>query len=301
MRIQSLSVCVPGSCPNNCRYCVAKIHKDDYSNMLNEKLPFYDLYYNDYIKRLEFARDNDCNVVVLTGDGEPLANKNFLKLFGLMNRSLSSSFRWVELQTSGVYLDDKYLRFLRNHVGVSTISLSLSSLSNEVNNSYNQIPESLQFDIKHLCSEIKRYDFNLRLSLNLTDWFEYHHTKTIIGHLYGRGCDELFRDLRKLGADQVTFRKLYKSTSKNTEQDRWIEEHSLDIKYIDQLKSYIKDTGKPLEILPFGATRYGVAGISTVLDDDCMVKDAKDTLRYLILRPNCKLYSRWDLRDSLVF
>lgn len=298
MKVQSLSVCVPGGCPNNCHYCVAHIHRGTYPNMLDEKLPFYDLYFNDYLKRLQFARDNGCNVAVLTGDGEPLANKSFLKLFGLMNKSLESPFRWIELQTSGVFLDDQYLRFLRNHVGISTISLSLSSLVDEVNARYNRIVPELQFKIRHICNEIKRYDFNLRLSLNLTDSFE---------GVYGiispteDGIEQLFRDITLLGADQVTFRVLYTSQSKDTPQDKWIDEHRASDKFVEDISFYIKKYGRPLEVLPFGAVKYGLHGMSTVLDDDCMSTEVKDTLKYLILRPNCKLYSHWDLKDSLVF
>ena len=41
--------------------------------------------------------------------------------------------------------------------------------------------------------------------------------------------------------------------------------------------------------------------MSTVIDDDCMSQVPKDEYKYLILRPNCKLYSRWDDPASLIF
>lgn len=41
--------------------------------------------------------------------------------------------------------------------------------------------------------------------------------------------------------------------------------------------------------------------MSTVLDEDCMSEEAKESVKYLILRPNCKLYSKWDDKGSLVF
>ena len=41
---------------------------------------------------------------------------------------------------------------------------------------------------------------------------------------------------------------------------------------------------------------------STVLDEDCMAKaDGRDEYNYLILRPNRKLYSKWDDPASLIF
>ena len=64
---------------------------------------------------------------------------------------------------------------------------------------------------------------------------------------------------------------------------------------------WIITNGNKLERLPFGAIRYSVDGISTIVDDDCMSKENEEAIKYLILRPNCKLYTRWDDKGSLLF
>lgn len=289
MKIQSLSIVVPNrNCINNCGFCVSHMRCDEYKNQMDTNLPFYDLYERDYIKRLEFARDNGCNTVMLTGNSEPQQNRSFLQRFGSMNSNLAKPFRWIEMQTTGVLLDEPYLRFLRNHVGISTISLSLSALNNAVNRRYNGTKESLQVDIEQLCASIKKYDFNLRLSLNLTDYFSF------------KTPEEIFASCKNLGADQVIFRVLYSSGQK-TIQDLWIAEHSCDTQVILNIRDYILNHGRPLEILEFGSIRYSVNGISTVLDDDCMNTVPKKELKYLILRPDCKLYTKWDDPASLLF
>lgn len=292
MKIQSLSVVVPNKkCLNNCKFCVAHMHEEPYKNQMDENYPFYDLYEEDYLKRLEFARDNGCNTIMLTGNSEPQQNRSFLAKFGTLNRSLAQPFRWIEMQTTGIMIDDGYLRFLRNQVGVSTISVSLSALDDEVNREYNGTLEKFKVDIQNLCSEIKRYDFNLRLSLNLTDWYENNYPD----------IEELFKDCKeKYKADQITFRVLYTSDD-NTEQDKWIEKHHCTEKYVTRIFEYIRNNGEPLEILPFGATKYSLNGMGVVVDDDCMNKELKDTYKYLILRQNCKLYSKWDDMASLIF
>lgn len=272
------------------------MRNDNYKNKLDEELPLYSIYYNEYIKRLEFARDNGCNIAMLTGNGEPLANKSFLKLFGIMNKNLKSPFRWIELQTSGVYLDEPYLEFLRNHIGVNTISLSLSSLDNKTNQMTNGIIDKLNFDIKELCYKINEYNFNLRISLNLTNWFDHRYYG---GSFYK--LSNLFNDIKELGANQVTFRILYTSQKCDTPQDRWIENNKVSNSFVNSLNDYIIANGRALEILPYGATKWAVNGLSTVLDGDCMNSEVKDTLKYLILRPDCKLYSHWDLKESLIF
>lgn len=290
MVIQSLSVVVPAKrCINHCEFCVACMRDEPYADQLDDNNRFYDLYISDYKKRLEFARDNGCNTVMLTGNCEPQQNRGFLKTFGLLNQSLSKPFRWISMQTTGTLLDAAYLRFLRNHVGVSTISVSLASLDNAVNAAITHMAKPV--DIEFLCHEIKRYDFNLRLSINLTKEIEtnWPDIRGLLNY-----CHVV------LGADQITFRVLY-SSGLDTPQDRWIANNAASKEYVDKIRRFITENGTVLGRLVFGAVKYGIFGMSTVIDDDCMSQTPKDEYKYLILRPNCKLYSRWDDPASLIF
>lgn len=291
MKIQSLSIDVPSGCLNNCEFCVAHMHYEDYCNQIEKNRRFTDLYVEDYQKRLMFARDNGCNTVMLTGNGEPLMNQVFLEKFAYWNNALPSPFRWIEIQTSGTLLDDEYLRFLRNMVGVDTISLSLSSIfSSEENAIYNKTNKKHIVDIDKLCSEIKRYDFNLRLSLNMTDWYNNYTAK------------DVFDRAKSLDANQITFRVLYESPiNPNSKENIWIKEHRCNESVMASIKEYIINNGTPLEILPFGAMKYSLEDMSVVVDDDCMAQELKDSVKYLVLRPNCRLYSKWDDKGSLIF
>ncbi|MBR1454142.1 MAG: radical SAM protein [Lachnospiraceae bacterium] len=290
MKIQSLSIVVPAKkCINHCKFCVACMRDEPYKDQLDSNKPFFDLYQKDYIRRLEFARDNGCNTVMLTGNCEPQQNRQFLEMFGTLNNSLDKPFRWIEMQTTGTLIDNHYLRFLRNHVGVSTISMSLASLDSDVNAMVCTMKHPV--NINSFCSEVKRYDFNLRLSINLTKDIENKW----------QDIDALMKHCRDvLGADQITFRVLYTS-GLDTPQDKWIAENGASAEYVDKIRNYIKDNGTVLGQLDFGAIKYSVHNMSTVLDDDCMAQTAKEEYKYLILRPNCKLYSRWDDPASLIF
>lgn len=293
MKIQSLSVVVPNQhCVNNCAFCVSKMHCDTYKNQMDDNLPFFDLYLRDYIKRLEFARDNGCNTVMLTGTSEPQQNRKFLTYFGMIMQMMQHPFRCIEMQTTGVMLDENYLRFLRNHVGVNLISLSISSLNNSDNAWVIDMPRNLSVDIAKLCQQIKTYDFNLRLSLNLTNLFEPFCTNP----------KTLFQYCKGLGADQVTLRVLY-SSGTGTEQDQWIEHNALSQSNVLALQNYVRENGSVLGVLPHGATKYSVDGLCVVIDSDCMDKAEKndEDYKYLVLQPNCKLYSTWDDPASLIF
>jgi molybdenum cofactor biosynthesis enzyme MoaA len=289
MKIQSLSIAVPAECGNQCKFCVSHMRKDNYINQIEKNTRFYDLYERDYINRLAYARDNGCNSVILTGDGEPLLNRNFLKFFAHCNQLLDKPFRQIELQTSGQLLDDEYLRFLRNTVRVTTISLSVSSLTDWENSDINSPKdEKFKVDISNVCSEIKRYDFILRLSMNMTYAFD------------GLTPEEIIAEAMSLNANQITFRVLYHDNN-DSEESKWVREKACKSECIERIKKFIKENGRPLNRLPHGAVKYSVHGICCVLDEDCMGTEVTEDLKYLILRPNCKLYSHWDDVGSIVF
>lgn len=296
MKAQSLSVVVPNKrCINDCAFCVSKMSADTYKNQTDDNLPFFDLYVKDYLKRLEFAQRNGCNTIMLTGDSEPQQNRKFLTYFGLFMQMMRNPFDWIEMQTTGVLLDQNYLRFLRNHVGVNVISLSVSSFDNEKNMEIIGCPDGVEINLPELCSEIKRYDFTLRLSLNLSSAFNIYSPK------------RLFEKCKVLGADQVTLRVLY-ADSDETDQGRWVKEHAMSPQNVQQIEEYVMKNGTPLGRLPYGALKMSLHGLSVVLDDDCMGKrdctktgDIEENYKYLILRPDCKLYSAWDDPASLIF
>lgn len=292
MKIQSLSIVVPNTkCVNNCMFCVSKMHCETYKNQIDDNLPFFHLYMSDYIKRLEFARSNNCNTVMLTGCSEPQQNKKFLTYFGMFMKIMNNPFHWIEMQTTGTLLDENYLRFLREHVGVSLISLSVSSFSDDANNSIIQTPNGGYIHLKELCQKIKKYDFSLRLSLNMTKEFASYKPEELIAY-----CKDV------LQADQLTIRVFYNS-GKNTEQDLWITKNALPLEHVNKLENYIMTKGKKLGRLPLGAIKYSINGMCAVIDRDCMDKAEKDdeNYKYLILQPNCKLYSQWDDPASLIY
>lgn len=301
MNIQSLSVCVPthNKCVNNCAFCVSRTHTNPYEDRISKITKSYNkikfelsgsdlsLEYKDYCNRLLFARDNGCNVVVLTGTGEPIQNINFLNFFNDINKRLSTPFKNIELQTTGIMLDEEHISYLRN-IGVSTISLSISNIfDNDRNLEVIGCNEKLKFNVFDIIKIIKKYDFNLRLSLNLINDYDNY------------SVDNVIERCKNLGTDQVTFRKLYKSNL-NCEIDKWIENNS-SIEFYNKLIKYVQENGKYLGNLPFGPKIYDIKEMSICIDSDCMAEEIKDSYKYLILRENCHLYTNWATKASLVF
>lgn len=289
MKAQSVSVVVPAKkCINNCPFCVSKMHAEEYPNYMDPNDPFFDLRLKDYLKRLEFCRDNGVNTVMLTGNCEPQQNRTFLTFFGMFNQMLRSPFENIEMQTTGTLLDRNYLRFLRNHVGVTTISLSVSSFFSAVNNDIIKPPKDI--DLIELTKLIKEYGFTLRLSLNLS--------KKLLGD--DATAESIFSMAKDFLADQVTVRVFYSSIF-NTPQDKWINQNKVDDSLIIDINKYVETFGNPVRILEYGQTLYDLNGMSVVIDNDCMNTAVKEDMKYMILREDCKLYSKWNSKASLIF
>lgn len=315
MKVQSLSINIPtNGCLNQCKFCVSRLHrhqKYEYGGVDFER---------DLRTRLQYAREEGCNTVILTGQGEVLQSVNsvkYLESFFEANQEIKDPFLKIELQTTGVKLDDTNnplgitnLDYLAQR-GVNTISLSVANIFDDESNMELQgVPEKYHFELKSLGEVIKSKGFNLRLSLNMLNHYADYSEEALINR-----C-------QALGADQITFRQMYYVSNRemNVRQNRgetvspaereineWIQFNMLAeandrTMSIQSLKEYILAEGSPLYRLPFGAMLYSVKGMSTVLDDDCMSKaEYKDALKYYVLRENCKLYTRWDDDGSLVF
>lgn len=291
---QSLSICVPGKgCINKCKFCVSCMHTSRYKCQMDENLPFYDLYYKDYVRRMCFAKENDSNIMMITGDIEPLQNRQFLQTLAHINNDVlpakgCGSFHWIEIQTSGVLFDRNYARFLRNTVGVSVMSLSLASFDDAVNAEIQQMIPKQAISIKEVCSIAKEYDFTLRLSLNMN--------KSLMKSA-GNSVEGIFAEAKALGADQLTFRKLY--TEGDNPQSRWIQENKVADEVFEAIDRYVVEHGKHLGILPYGYHQYSVNGISVVIDKDCMNQGKGETSKYFVLRPDCKIYDGWHKEDII--
>lgn len=296
MKIQSISIVIPTKrCVNDCPFCVSKMHDNNYENNFDPA---------QWEKRIKFAVNNGVNSCILTGTGEAFQNKNFLENLAKLFKIMNHPFPNVEIQTTGVFLnksqeficDDsgeltrgyQNLSLLKK-LGVNTISLSVFNIfDDEFNMEMQGTPKHLQFKLKELIDLLKSKGFNIRLSINMSKIYDYKLT------------EEIFNRLKELEINQVTFRKLYNS-GKKCPENKWISNNNCRKQTLDLIERFIVDNGTPLYSLPYGPKVYSFNGMSTVLDHDCMSKNNNETLKYVIIRENGKLYCRWDDEGSLIF
>lgn len=295
MDIQSFSIVVPNNgCVNACPFCVSRMHCSKYENKMDMSHQHYDINVKEYLKRMRYVADQGCKTLMLTGTSEPQQNKAFLNQFALMHQLIGSPFTNIEMQTTGMMLDNDrdYVRFLRNFVGVNTMALSLNSLDEAENCELRGGGSKRFVAVRKLCDLLKEYDFNIRVCLNLSNAYDEPFKSF-------DDCTATFRWLKdSLYADQVTLRKLYTSGN-GTEQDKWIEGHHFSN---DAYLRCFLETSKVVGHTVYGTAIRYINGMSVIYDLDCMAKEVHDdSVKYLILQPNCKLYSQWDDPASLVF
>ena len=284
MNIQSLSIVVPGikKCWNNCPFCVSKMHAEDYGQSViqHNKIPL------SYMNRMQFVRDEGCNAMIITGDCEPQQNLPFIVNLLNANKNLRTPFYNITMQTTGSGLEYDDLRNLR-HLGLTTLSLSISSFDPDMNAQIIGMPEKEVRSLYNIQTWAKELGLVTRASVNLTDEFNDLEPS------------EYFEWANKHGFDQLTFRRIY--ADGDNEQADWIAHHLFNGDRYEEIEDYVKGVGTPIARLPFGFIKYSVHGISTVIDSNCMAKDEIDDMKYAILRPNGHLYSRWDDTGSLIF
>lgn len=283
-------------CVNTCPFCCSKMHESPYETHF------------DFIqieKRIKEAMIRGISTCVLTGTGEVLQNGKFLENLYDIFEKLDHPFPNMEIQTTGVMLMD-YQEIINDKTGnitkfyyniellkrlrVNTVSLSISDLFSDKNNSrIIGIPTKLQFQLPELISFLKKYNFNVRLSLNM------------LNNLDDKEPNDIFMYAYSIGADQISFKKMYYNEDSQYEQNVWIKENMCKEETIEKIKHYILEKGRHIYTLEFGSKVYSVYGLSTVVVDDCMAVTNTDTQRYIILRENGKLYCHWDDEGSLIF
>lgn len=279
LNVRSLSIVVPTKqCVNSCKFCVSKLHPHDYPDLSRE-----DTFEEKYFNILERLSTAGAHIAILTGEGEPLQNKRFLEIFGRLNKQLKEPL-YIELQSSGVMLSDENLKFLKETVGANLISLSVTDLMNDKNNmNIIGVHPKLSFNLADISKRIKAAGLMLRYSLNLIKVYDNYD------------LEDMFDHMKSNGIDQVTFRILF--SEGECEIDKWIKQNSVSKEFINKMYDYVKNNGKILGTMP---TRYSVKGMSVCIDDDCMGRKEIQQMRYLIIRPDGNIYTKWDSTEKFI-
>jgi len=275
-KISSLQISVPlKGCINNCKSCIARISGDPglYKDM-SKNIDFD----QKYLNKLKEVKEQGCKNIVITSDkGEPMQNKLFMEKIGNFNKKLNNWFD-IEIQTTGVLLNDMNLSFLKEVVGVKTISVSVFDIFDNLNNlDIITVKEKMSFNLEQVCKNIKSYGFILRLSINLVNVYDKHSIK------------ELFDRIDEINPNQVTIKNLW-HTDEDNAINKWIKVNKASSNIIEKISNYIEDNGGD----KISQNKYQFNGRSIWTVDNCMLGN------YLILRPDAGLYRTWSDTSPII-
>ena len=275
----SAQIVVPyKECINNCMFCISCM------NPVAKNIKFIESKELEvsYIKKLKYLKDIGCKNVVITGDNEPLMNKNFLLFFSATLNQAGVRFDNIEIQTSGVFLNEYLLSFLRNKIHINLVCISVASLNVNINANIMGFRNELIYDFNKISYYIHQTNIKLRITIIMTNWF----------NKYENDIEKLFKDIFSLfKPNQITF-KILKNTSVPSDVHYWIENHSASINTIKNLSDFLSVNTKVISFYA-GMNIYEYMGMSIMLDNDCMKAKLEKGYRYLILLPNGKLRESW--------
>lgn len=305
MKIQSLSICCPsasGTCINHCKTCTARQHDNPYKNKYDgTRTECFD-YWEDVKKRMEYAQRQGCQTVMLTGSNEPQQNRRWLETLYHVMQGLPEKFVNIEMQTTGALLDYDYVNYLKKF-GVTTIAVSAFNIDDDKINRDIEENADKNLNLEALCNRITSLGMTLRLCLNVTDYISsaIKDIKNPYRFDFGLEVNRLLNRCYELGADQVTFRKMW--SAPGTPEAKWIESNcKFDDHVIRAVNETVMNYGTLICKLPYGANRYDFRGFSIVVDTDSMAKDENNfATKYYIIREDGKMYSSWDSKASIVF
>lgn len=286
---KSLTVIVPppevgALCDNNCGYCSMRN-----SNRITVFDRANDDYRKDYVNKLNYAREEGCNNLILTGNTtDPLQNKEWLVSFGSFLSQMDKPFRKIEFRTMGSGLDLQFFQFLKE-LGVTTLTLVCYDIFDDDNNwSYVGCGEDKKINIANVIAMGRQTSIDVRLEVNLTE--DYNN----------RTHAEVLSKCATLGATQVTFKGLYYDSAIEDANNEWLREHGVLKTWYDTLIDYIEMNGVVLHTLETGLTQYDCNGISIVLKSLETDRATDYREEFAILREDIYLYTKWNTLASKI-
>lgn len=287
--MSTLTAYIPGR--NNYNFGFLPSYKGEKVYSIQDDIANRNLNLISYRDRMEFAREQGCDTLLIRGYGEPLLNKTYLEMVTTLNKQLKNPFINIELKTNGSSLiteDSNDFNFL-NGTNIKTIVLYLTCFDDFKHHRLVTEGSSNEptMEINTVCNEIKNHNYNLRLEVYLTRWLEY------------LTLEDLMKSCKELGADQFTLCEMPEFDGED-EVNKWIQENSCKSgPTVARIKEVIPQL-TPIGVTSKGYNIYSVNDMSFIFKSEDELKKEKNN-NDLYLLPNAKLYRQADNLGSLVF
>ena len=270
MKATNLSISIPNyGCKKNCPYCISKM-----TGYVKKDLR---LFHRNLNKVKSIAKQAEVSSISFTSKGEVLGSTESMKVFSEIASTFTDEFA-CEIQTNGDHLTEDIVNFLY-HAGIDTIAISIDK--------FDDIDR-----LKPIFDSINSYGLTIRLTVNLLP-STYNHYPV-----------DYFQKCKDYNIQQISFRTITTpnfsevvDTKVGKKAYNWIKENVSQERtrlFIESYASYIKEHGREIRRLPYGAVLYNVEGVSTTHFEYCIQdENGTDDIRSLIYYEDGHLATTW--------
>jgi molybdenum cofactor biosynthesis enzyme MoaA len=290
MKIQTFSI-LAGSeaCNARCPFCVSKMTPP---HGIELKEP--EVNWRNFRKACLFARQSGVTTAMITGKGEPTLFPAQVTKY--LERMAEFEFPFVELQTNGIHINDKWQQFDHHlarwyELGLTTVIVSIVHFEPERNREVYLPHRDRYIDLPGLIAGLHDKGLSVRLGCVALGGY-------IDG---GERLEEMIHFAREHGVEQLTIRPVNApEDSRDADTFNWTKDHFLTGQQFESLKNYLKLNGRELMRLVHGAVVYDVRGQNVCLSN-CLTIDAEgEEIRQLIFFPDGHLRYDWQYQGAIL-
>jgi hypothetical protein len=257
------------------------------------------------------TEDRPAQTALITGRGEPTLYPGHL---GMIINRLDKVFPCIELQTNGI-LYKKLAWEEWKLYGLNTISISVASLDDTINNEAMEIKKG--FSARDCIKTLAEMGFTLRVSYQLTlkDSPYYWNNNQVVKRCNARDWFyDTIMDAKSLGAQQITFRRvgLPEAITQNKEAYYWVKEFG-DIHDYSEVFTGGGDPGlgkrhagplpalgKKISTYHWGGMIYDVNGMSVCIAE-CLTEDPSTFEPRSWIFDGRNLRYSWQYEGAIIF
>lgn len=284
MEIFLFSIVAGGrACNARCPFCVSKMTPPA-DVPLKEPQVKWDMFY----RACEYIKNCGTKNVMITSKGEATIWPNQISRF--LDIMKQFHFKFIELQTNGILLDEKFADYGSHLNGWKESGLGLIAISvvhyNPEKNKQIYVPYKQSYiDLERLIFRLRALNFRVRLSCIMVKDFidDPDDIASLISFVRANHVDEL------------TVRPVNKpKESESPEVYRWTSDNQLSREQLIAIDSYFSKIGTLKNRTHFGARIFDVSGQNVCLTNSLTHDENPELIRQAIFFPEGILTTSWE-------
>jgi molybdenum cofactor biosynthesis enzyme MoaA len=271
------------ACNAKCPFCISKITPEQ-----GKLVPEKDVNWRNFDIACRLAQRAGVTTVLLTGKGEPTLHSSLIYTY--LNHLNRYKFPFVELQTNGIALKPREMKEWYD-MGLTTICLSVVHWSPIQNHKiYQPNVQKGYMNVAATVKNIHKAGLMTRLSCMLLKGYvdSVNEVKNLIAF-----CKDY-------GIKQLTIRPIDAPEKADTEQSKWVADHTLDSETVKEIKAFLSQEGTPILELAHGGVIYDVGGQNVCWATCITTNKSTEDMRQIIFFPDGTISYDWKYKGAVL-